>query len=299
MPVLDTPEGRIFSADPDPLGVEAPAPQFQDGSEVDQEKELTQLLEEMSRFLSDAFAQYDGSTLRKEVLDTAKESRKAYRQKSDGTNFPWPEASDMITPLTRVAVDELEPRLVQSLVGREPYLIVTHRPGASEKEQAQDVEDYINYVFKDEVRLFTITSKMVHKALLDGTVFPLVHWVRQNMPAFDGPRVALVPLEHVWLADDIDDEDWETATIFRYVDEFTVEELQARAQGGEVGWIEENLRAISTSNKELTKEQELRNVTQDEVIETAKTLEAYYNFGGENWIALLDKDSFKIGRAHV
>lgn len=296
MPVIDSPEGRIFSADP--LGVEEQGPFYDEGVEAAGQQELDALLSEMSTFLSNAFQQYDGSSLRKEVLETAKEAREAYRQKAEDTNFPWPSASNMITPLTRVAVDELEPRLVQSLVGREPYLRVKHYPGASTKEQANDTEDYINYVLSKEVKLFVVTSKMIHKTLLDGTVFPMPYWVRSDSPPFDGPKVMLVPLEHVWMADDVDDEDWEEATVFRYVDEFTPEQLLARAQQEE-GWIQSNLPAVATGDKELTGEQELRAVTKEEVTETAKTLEAFFTYGGQRWIALLDKDSFKILRLRL
>jgi len=296
MPIIESPDGRIVSADP--LGVEAESPFYDDQADQggDQAEQVRQLLEEMSAFLEKAFLQYDGSSLRKEVIDTAKDSRTAYRQKTTPTNWPWPDASNMITPLTRVAVDEIEPRLVNSLVGREPYLRVTHRPGLSAKEQAQDVEDYVNYVLSEELKLFPQTSKLVHKALLDGTVFPLIYWVRQDSPPFDGPKMMLISLEHVWLADDVDDEDWEAATVFRYVDEYTVDELKARAESGEAGWIIDNLDSIGTSEKVRTGEQEIRETSQEEVIETAKTLEAYFTFGAGKWVALIDKDSFKILR---
>jgi len=287
--------GTIASADP----LEQPMLPGLDTEMMtpDEETGVEEFLEEMSRFLQEAFYQYDSSTLRRERLKTVQESRKAYRQKTEETSWPWEGASNMVTPLTRVAVDEIEPRLVTSLVGRQPYLRIQHRPGASRKEEAQLVEDYVNYVFEEETKLFVVTSKMIHKTLLDGTVFPLVHWVKTDSPPFDGPKIELVSMEFVWMADDIDEEDWEDATVFRYVDEFTEEQLLTKAQQ-EDGWFVENLRGISTSDvsEVQTTEQELQDVSRQAVEETVKTLEAYFTMEGIRWIALVDKDSFKILR---
>jgi hypothetical protein len=277
-------------------------------------QEMKKFLEDLSLFLKDIHDQYDKSLLRKQVLQDIEDSRRSYAQKTDETNFPWPGASNMVTPLTRIAVDENEPRLVASIVGRQPYLKVAHRPGATSKEEANAVEDYINYVLEEEVRLYPLASKLVHKMLLDGTVFPLVRWERKTVPikrrdergqstvteepVFDGPQVTLISAEHVWLPDDVDDEDWEDVPVFRFVREFTEKELLSRAEQEE-GWILENLKATSTEPLRTT-EQILKDATSEEEepaeLRKVSTLEAFLPFEGENLVVLVDRETFKVLR---
>ena len=314
MPIFDSPDMRVF--DPNPEGQ---LPLFEDEQPQTFEPEVEDQmdLEEMTKVIEELFNQFDSSQLRSDVLDEIESSRESYAQKTVGTDFPWPNASNMVTPLTRIAVDEMEPRLVASVAGREPFLRVENFPGASTMEEAMAVETYINYVLDKEVKIYPLVSKMTHKMLLDGTIFTLGYWNREeknimqmtqggqkmemNEVVFDGPQVSIISAEHVWMPDDVDDEDWEHVPVIRYVQEYYLKDLIGRAQTEE-GWVLENLDSVGTTSRVLTKAQELEDVSEDDDIEEIEKItcyEAYLpNYGGmgEDLIVLVDKDSFKVLR---
>lgn len=317
MPILESPVGRVYNN-----SEEQP-------SEFDMEKALSDTekwLKDLARYVEDLHGAYDGSATRKKILDLVAQSRRAYYTEPETTNFPWDEASNMITPLTTMGVDELEPRLVSAVIGREPYIKAIHTKQTS-KEEAQAVTDFDNYILDHKIKVKELVPAMIHEQLLDGTIYPLLSWDTEEkqirrwginqetgMPEKqDGisvrekPTVTLVPVEFVWHADDIDDEEWEEKPVIRYIGELTVGEIQRRAEKEE-GWhIPEDLSKYNTSTKtHKTYQQESEetgdyNWVYEESFRPLEFYEAYLNYPGldgneEKWIVLLEVSSFDVFR---
>lgn len=266
--------------------------------------EEEETFDELGSYIESLYNKFSSSEARQNAIDTVADSRKKYEQESDSTNFPWPEASNMVTPITRIAVDELEPRLVAAVVGREPYIRVKPHAGSSTPDEAHQVEEYDNFVLKEKLKIVTFVADAIHELLLDGTVYPLLSWVieektyAQQTPmgpqeaqgvSYEGPRLSLVSVEHVWLPDDVDDDDWESKPVIRYVDEMTLEELKRRSQQ-ENGWVLANVEKLTPSDEEpeWTEQQKADAVQNYEMelppeLRTIKRYEAYlnWNIGGE------------------
>lgn len=300
-------------------------------------------LESLGTHIQNLFNRFDSSQTRKNILNDVKASRRAYDQKEEKTNWPWPGASNMVAPLTTIAVDEVEPRLVAAVIGREPYLKARHHPGASTKDEAEMVSLYDNFVLKQKVDIEELVPRSVHDLLLDGTVYPLLSWKRstrrvkvtyfnpqtgqvektiendgttrfrqevQSRVSFEGPAVELIPIEFVWLPDDVDDDDWEDAPVIRYVGNYTLAELRRRASSGEEGWNlpeDDELKSLVSETKLKTTQQ-----TEDQVQDwysdlpleqkPVECLEAYLDYDlmetGEEipLIVMVSKETFKVLR---
>lgn len=318
------------------------SPEFDSDLESSIEENLRPKLEALGKYIQDLFTRFDQSQTRKDVLASVKASRRAYDQKEEKTSWPWPGASNMVTPLTTIAIDEVEPRLVAAIIGREPYIKAKHHPGSSTSDEAQLVTEYDNYVLKQKIDVAELVPRAVHDLLLDGTVFPLLSWRRdsrrvkvthfdpvsgkvvkveidgetrfktevQSRVTFEGPSVELIPLDYVWLPDDVDDDDWEDQPVIRYVGHYTVNELSRRVAAGEEGWFlpqEDQLLSMVTETKLKTIQQE-----EDKVMDwqqdlpvadrPLECLEAYcnYDFLGtgrpQQLIVMVSKANFSVLR---
>jgi hypothetical protein len=243
-----------------------------DGEAMDQAemaKEAQKYLKDLGGYIESLYASFDGSPVRKKILDLVAESRRAYYTEEEKTDFPWPNASNMITPLTTMGVDEVEPRLAAAVIGRKPLLKAKECIGASTKEEAQAITKFDTFILEHKVPMDKLVPEMIHEQLLDGTIYPLLSWEietknvrrvffnpqtgqKDKMDAQvtqEGPSLSLVPIDFVWHADDIDDEDWEKADVIRYVGNITVNDLEKRAELEE-GWIlPDDLTKYETSMK--------------------------------------------------
>ena len=331
------PDMRLYTGEalPDQMELELPG-------RTEQAEYMRQRLEALGKHIQDLFNRFDASQTRKEVLDTVKKSRRAYEQTEEKTNWPWPEASNMVVPLTTIAIDEVEPRLVAAVIGREPYIKARHHPGLSTKDEAELVTKYDNYVLRQKIKVDELVPRTIHELLLDGTVFPLLSWRRdrrkvkithfdpmsggvvkevagdqvqfkqevQTRITFEGPSVELVPVDYVWMPDDIDDDDWEKQPVIRYVGEYTANELRRRQARGEQGWIlpsDDELTAMVSDTKMKTVQQEEDKVAdwyQDLPVKDKplECLEAYLDYdlleAGEpdQLIVMVSKADFKVLR---
>lgn len=294
------------------------------------QKELEDKLNKLSLYVRSLFDEFDGSTVRSEMLRTIQESRRAYYQESEATDFPWPNASNMIAPLTTMGVDEVEPRMVAAVIGKEPYIKAKKLKGASTDDEAYQITQFDNFILENKIKVQSLVPELVHEKLIDGTVFPVLSWktetkkIRRMMPdptnsqgmskqltemTTNGPVVELVPVEYVWMPDDVNDEDWEDAPVIRYIGNLTIGELKQRANSGEEGWIlPENLERYVATEILKTTQQEKEGVqdhfqsysTNQKPIEF---LEAYIKFDffgedqiDENLIVLVERNSFKVFR---
>lgn len=209
----------------------------------------------LGRYIESLYSSFSSSSSFEKAKSLAKESRNFYNVELEPTNFPWPNASNIRLPFTRIAVDELEPRLVSSIIGQSPIVSVRGLPnpqfGLDELQMrlfGKQVEELFDYLLKNEVRIERWMPSLVHNLLLDGNAYVLLDWtvetrlVRENQeerlkPVFEGVRAEVIPLEHVYLADDVDDgSDWESRPILVYRGGYTLSDLEKQAMVQD-GWV--------------------------------------------------------------
>jgi hypothetical protein len=297
---------------------------------IDQSKqEMRSKLDQLALYIRELYYAFDGSATRKKILKIIEDSRKAYYMDIQQTNFPWPQASNIISPLTTMGVDEVEPRLVAAVIGREPYIKAKYTLGGGRnKEEAEAITKFDNYVLEHKVRVKDFVPQSIHEMLIDGTIYPLVSWetkekkVRRLAPdpqspdglskrittvVNSGPRIELVPMEFVWHADDINDEDWEQADVIRYIGNMTIGEIKKRSQN-EYGWIlPNNWQKFAASSITLKTTQQKTEGVQDYVYiyeenqKPIEFLEAFVKFplfGDESLdlIVLVEYQTFTVFR---
>jgi hypothetical protein len=207
--------------------------------------EVKEVFTKLVKHCEDLFDLYSKSEYRTSKIDESGDSRSAYEQKPVKRSFPWENASSVTLPLTTITVDNLEPRIVAGLVGRDPYLMfeMTGKKG----DDVKMLEDWFNGELKNRVKLENKTMSIVHDLLLDGTVFPIVEYVSneetvreyvvdpatgQNAMSQDGTLATtdrvksngeggalnLANFDHIYMPDNIGTaEEWEAADVIRLI----------------------------------------------------------------------------------
>ena len=212
------------------------------------------------------------SEYRDEKIAIIKEAYRVYEQKPVDTNFPWPDASNVILPLTTITVDNLEPRLVSGLTGKKPIMSFQIEGLTEQDEPTKILEDWFNDELDQVVKINDEVSTIVHKSLLEGTVFPIATYTEDEIvrrdyifaevtdpqtgqmvstgnieidpetgealteditdSVFQGGKVEYAEFTDVYMADDADD--WESADVIRKIRP-TYGELQQVKD--DLGWM--------------------------------------------------------------
>lgn len=124
-------------------------------------------------YCTDKFDKISDSDYRQGKINNNKEAHRIYRQIEKTENKFWPNESKVVLPLLTITVDNIEPRLVAGLVGKLPY-VQLEMDGITEQDQNTKIlEDFINQELKHTVKLEYHAGTIIHKALLEGTVYPI------------------------------------------------------------------------------------------------------------------------------
>lgn len=178
------------------------------------------------------------SKYRKKKIEEIIESHKAYNQRAEKKTFPWKDCSNIVMPLTCITVDNLEPRLAAGKINRKP-IVRFDMSGITKKDEATEIiEDWFNAELEDRMDIDDTLRTMIHKQLLDGTVYPELEYTRdetmcrdfrfdesgniamdQNGPIvedkinveYEGVETSFIPFTDVYVSDDV--EDWEKADV--------------------------------------------------------------------------------------
>lgn len=327
---LISPVGNIFGSE-GPIDSMPPMldPDMEAQLIQEAQRELEDRLNKLSLYIRSLFDKFDGSPVRAKMLSTIADSRRAYYQETEATDFPWSNASNMIAPLTTMGVDEVEPRLVAAVIGKEPYIRAKRLLGASTDDEAHQIDIFDNFILEHKVKVKGLVPDLVHEKLIDGTIFVVLGWkkeskkIRRTVPdpqapngyskqiqelITEGPDISMVPVEYVWMADDVNDEDWESTPVIRYIGNLTIGEIEQRSQSEE-GWtLPENLSRYVATETLKTTQQQTEGVqdyfrSYSERQKPIEFLEAYikYDFFGEdqideNLIILVERTTFKVFR---
>lgn len=139
--------------------------------------------ENLQKLVEHCISLYDlfsKSEYRESKIKEIKKSREAYEQTEKKTNFPFEDASNLTLPLTTITVDNLEPRFVAALAGKDPFVMLSMQ-GMEDKDQGTEIiEDFFNKELKNAASLEHYTMGHVHNLLLEGTVFSLPSYSLQE-----------------------------------------------------------------------------------------------------------------------
>ena len=139
----------------------------------DLQKEKNGKWQDFVNHCMDFYEDIGKSEYRDNKISVIKDAYRVYEQRPVPTDFPWPDASNVILPLTTITVDNLEPRLVSGLTGKKPIMSFEIEGISEQDPPTQVLEKWFNDELAQTVGIDNVTSTIVHKALLEGTVFPI------------------------------------------------------------------------------------------------------------------------------
>lgn len=121
------------------------------------------------------------SNYRKEKIQEIEDSCRVYEQKPERDDWPWDGASNIVLPLTTITIDNLEPRLVAGMIGKDP-ICMFEMVGMTEKDDVTKlIEDWFNKTLKNDVYIHSKGMTIVHTLLKEGTYY--------SIPSYDIQKV--------------------------------------------------------------------------------------------------------------
>ena len=239
----------------------------------------------------EVYSKIKNSKERQKKLELIEESKRIYEMEPKILNFPWEGAYNLVQPFLSIALDNLEPRIVSAFVGKEPY-VQFDMVGVSEPDEAAKfLEAWFQDELKETVKVERFVSNLVHKLLLEGTVFPVVSYkeestrredfsfnesgqieidedgnpliVEREETIFQGGTIDFCEFEDIYIPDK--GEDWEKIDIVRKI----------RPTYSELKKWEKEQAGFRNIGKWLLKEEELDEDSGKEVIEC---LEYHVNY---------------------
>lgn len=120
-----------------------------------------------------AYKDITASPYRERKIDKIKESRRIYEMIEKPTDFPWEDAYSIVLPFLTITIDNLEPRMVAGITGKEPYLQFNMTGVTEPDESVKFLEAWFNGELKEVVKIENVASRICHNLLLEGTVFPV------------------------------------------------------------------------------------------------------------------------------
>jgi hypothetical protein len=191
--------------------------------------------------------QFEKSIYRKAKIAEITEARKAYEQIPDKKAIAWDGAVNIVLPLTTITIDNLEPRLVSGVSGKDPILRLEMEGVAEKDEVTKNIEEWFNKELKNVVKIDGRIMNAVHTILLEGTYYCIPKYsidevlrrdfkfdqagkivlnpqtqrpftVDTKETSFEGGRIESIPFTDILCADDLGTlDDWENADKIRMV----------------------------------------------------------------------------------
>jgi hypothetical protein len=264
--------------------------------------ETPEILQRLVKHCTDLRSKFEESDYRKKKLKEIAASHRTYEQEPDPKDKDWPfeNAENIILPMTTITVDNMEPRLVAGLIGKEPIVNLEMDGMEEQDEPTEVIEDWFNKELKNKVKIKPSVVNMVHTMLLEGTVYQIPGYdikdVKKRRPCvdqnsrqpvigddgkpvteeymetvFEGGTIEQIPFEDVLVADNIGTmEEWEECDKIRIVRP-TYAALQRLAKANAPGYanIGPYLLSGKVEDREMTTAQTIDGVkiTGREVIE--------------------------------
>ncbi len=124
----------------------------------------------------DLFDKFSDSDYRKKKVDDIEESYRVYDQEEPTEDKFWKGESKLVLPLLSITVDNMDPRLVSGLVGKPP-LVELQMDGLTKQDEPREIiQNWFNEELFNTVKIGAVARTIVHKAQLEGTVYPIVEY---------------------------------------------------------------------------------------------------------------------------
>lgn len=130
--------------------------------------------DDLVTYFRDLFSDYEGSAYRKEKIEQAETSREQYDGYRETKSFPWENCANYSMMIPAIVVDNLEPRLVASVAGKDRDIIEAIPNSSKGTQYTRDVEQFAEWALAHNIKWHTYVPAWVHDVLLDGTgyIFP-------------------------------------------------------------------------------------------------------------------------------
>lgn len=125
-------------------------------------------------YIRDLMSEYESSSYRKQKIDESDESRKQYDGYRAVKSFPWDGCANYSMMIPAIVVDNLEPRLVSSVAGKDRDIVEVVANSEKGTQFARDVELFAEWALAHNIKWQSYVPAWVHDVLLDGTgyIFP-------------------------------------------------------------------------------------------------------------------------------
>jgi hypothetical protein len=255
------------------------------------------------------FDDFKKSAYRSKTIESIERSKEAYNQDNVPTDDPWPGASNIVLPYTTITVDNLSPRLASGLVGKQPYLRFELPQEQTKPPPVEILENWFNNELQDQVDIEQVAIDTIDRLLQEGTCYLLpkydpqemvrtdYQYDEQGMPVmgadgpetteinetiYDGGKVEFIDFNDVYIADTIDDEDWDNEPVLRKIYP-TYGDLQR--EKSYPGYIKENIgphllkdetkKKLDDESATVDQDRDEATVTSKEVIECLECSVSY------------------------
>ncbi len=232
----------------------------------------SEMREEISAYIHRKWEDASKSSLRDRVIREAKESKDAYDQIPTSKEL-WKNAVNLLLPFHLISVDQLEPRLVASIVAHEDVVQVED-PGQLDRDLKNDITKVDNVVLTDDLKIKEVVKRHIHDILLEGQIYVAPYWdfrrgkMREFMVGEDGKpmpapgegeempegaisyggrlmqekvvkekdkaQMDMLDLENIFIPDRVDD--WEETPVV-YEHYMTWGDYKGRVKQGTQGWV--------------------------------------------------------------
>lgn len=181
------------------------------------------------------YKEFEKSSYRDKKITEIQDGIKRYEQDAPKVTFPWKDAYNIYLPLLAITIDNLEPRLVAGLTGKDPIISF----GDNLKDADELLETWYNKELSNVVKVNNVAMRFVHTLLKEGTYYCIPGYdlnekemvdfefdedgkiviedgevkKRTSMETtFEGGTINVIPFSDVFCADDLGTMDeWEKA----------------------------------------------------------------------------------------
>lgn len=154
-------------------------------------------------YCRDLYTEYSASSYRDRILEQIREGRKRYDNDRAGEQPKMEGGSNKSLGLEAIAVDTMEPKIVNKLIGEDNFIQVKPT-GDEDVNTVDDVREFMHWATIQNMRIKKVIKPIVHDLLMDGTKDVLPIWeeketvtrVRGTQPIFtdmEGNRVEPPP----------------------------------------------------------------------------------------------------------
>ena len=159
---------------------------------------------DLGMYCRDLWTEYSTSTYRRKKLDEIYEGRKRYRNSRKTKNFPWKNCSNKSLGLEAIAIDNLEPRVFNRLIGEEDFIQIAPT-NKDDVPKVSKCKEFLLWATLNNMQIRKSLKPIIHDLLMDGTKDVICFWEekeeytkkREYIPVFIDPlgREITIPQE--------------------------------------------------------------------------------------------------------